>query len=113
MGCDGRVTPTQIALVEDSLRQLDLAGLAADFYARAFAADPAVAGMFTSDPDIQRARFAAELDEIVRSIHDVDDFEPRVRSLGARHRGFGVRAAHYRLMGAALVEALAAALPAS
>jgi nitric oxide dioxygenase len=104
------VTPSQIALVESSLDRLDLDEVAASFYERAFAADPALAGMFTADPAVQRARFAAELAEIVRSIHSIDSFQPAARALGVRHRGYGVRAAHYRLMGAALLGALAEAM---
>jgi nitric oxide dioxygenase len=102
------VTPSQIALVEASLDQLDLDRLAAVFYERAFTTDPTLADMFTADPVVQRARFARELAEIVRSIRSIDTFGPAARSLGVRHRGYGVRAAHYRLMGGALLAALAA-----
>ena len=104
------MTPGQIAAVEESLVSVDLDQLTADFYRRAFAEDPALSEMFTSDPAVQRARFAAELDEIVHSMRSMDEFEPEVRALGARHRTYGVRAAHYRLMGRALLGALAAAL---
>ena len=80
--------------------------MAADFYRRAFEADPSLAAMFTTDPAVQRARFAAELAEIVRSIRTLDQFEPAVRALGVRHRCYGVRVGHYRIMGAALLDAL-------
>jgi hemoglobin-like flavoprotein len=59
---------------------------------------------------VQRARFARELSEVVRTIRSLDVFEPAVRALGVRHRSYGVRVGHYRIMGAALLEALAAAL---
>ena len=104
------MTPAQITIVEETLGALDLEALTVDFYRRAFERTPALASMFTSDPAIQRARFAAELDEIVRSIRSLDTFAAEVRSLGQRHRDYGVRAAHYRLMGDALLAALAAAL---
>ena len=106
------MTPDQIALVEDTVTSLDLDALAADFYRRAFAADPALSAMFTTDPAVQRARFGAELAEIVRSIRSLDSFSTAAAALGARHAGYGVRPAHYRLMGAVLLEALAAALDA-
>ena len=48
--CDERMTPRQIALVEQTLATVDLDALAADFYRRAFAGDPSLAAMFTSDP---------------------------------------------------------------
>jgi len=102
------VTPSQIALVEASLDQLDLDALAATFYERAFAAEPTLAEMFRSDPAGQRTRFATELREIIRSIRSIDAFGPAVRALGARHRGYGVHAVHYRIMGGALLGALAA-----
>jgi hemoglobin-like flavoprotein len=104
------MTPEQIVLVEKSLASLDLDALTADFYRRAFDATPALSAMFTSDPRVQRERFAAELNEIVRSIRSLDSFASRVRALGARHHRYGVGAAHYRLMGDALVASLAAAL---
>jgi hemoglobin-like flavoprotein len=104
------MTPGQIALVEETLAAVDIDELADDFYRRAFAADPTVSSMFTADPALQRARFGAELSEIVRSIRSLDVFDARVRTLGARHHSYGVRSAHYRLMGEALLAALAAAL---
>ena len=104
------MTPDQIALVEQTVATVDLDALAADFYRHAFAADPALSAMFTTDAAVQRARFAAELNEIVLSIRSLDAFVARTRELGARHRGYGVRAGHYRLMGASLLAALAGQL---
>jgi nitric oxide dioxygenase len=104
------MTPEQIQLVEDTADALDVAVLAADFYNRAFAREPALSEMFTVDPAVQQARFAAELEEIVSSIRHLDRFGAAVRALGARHRGYGVRVVHYRLMGEVLLEALGAAL---
>jgi hemoglobin-like flavoprotein len=104
------MTPAQITLVEETLAAIDVDALARDFYREAFRRDPALTAMFTSDPDVQRARFAAELAEVVRSIRSLATFAASVRSLGARHRDYGVRAAHYRLMGEALLTALAATM---
>jgi hemoglobin-like flavoprotein len=104
------MTPGQITLVEETLATIDLDAVAADFYRRATEAKPSVAEMFTTDPAVQRSRFARELSEIVRTIRTLDQFEPAVRALGVRHRSYGVRVGHYRIMGAALLDALAAAL---
>jgi nitric oxide dioxygenase len=104
------MTPEQIAIVETTAASLVLDDLAADFYRRAFDGDPALADMFTTDPVVQRARFAAELVVIVTSIRRHDAFLVATEALGRRHRGYGVRAAHFRLMGDALIAALEAAL---
>lgn len=103
------MTPGQITIVEQTLAAIDLDAVAADFYRRATEADPSLAAMFTTDPAVQRARFARELSEVVRTIRTLDLFEPAVRTLGARHRSYGVRVGHYRVMGVALLEALGAA----
>ena len=104
------MTPRQIEIVEASLDHVDLRELAADFYRRALTSEPELARMFTTDWEVQQVRFATELDAIVRLIRSYDEFVAVGRALGARHRGYGVVAAHYRLMGEALVGALAGAL---
>jgi hemoglobin-like flavoprotein len=106
------MTPEQIALVERTLETVrpDMDALAGDFYRRLFLADPTLAGLFRTDPALQRAKFAAELEEIMVSIRRHEEFLARARALGARHTGYGVRASHYRTVGVALLAALGAAL---
>ncbi|HKA03249.1 MAG TPA: globin domain-containing protein [Acidimicrobiales bacterium] len=104
------MTPRQIEMVEGTLDAVSLPALSADFYRRAFDTDPELARMFTADRRVQEARFATELAAIVRSIRCHDEFVAAGRALGARHRGYGVMAAHYRVMGDALLASLAAAL---
>src|SRR3954453_21103093 len=85
-GAMGPMTPSQVAMVSSTVQDVDLDALVADFYRRAFAADPEVAAMFTSDPEIQRQRFALELQTIVGSIADLDEFCSSAAALGARHQ---------------------------
>src|SRR4051812_42189204 len=101
------MTPSEVAMVESTVRTVDLDALVVDFYRRAFDADPEVAAMFTSDQEVQRQRFALELETIVGLIRDLDAFCATTADLGARHRTYGVRAAHYRTMGDALLASLA------
>ena len=107
---NGLMTPRQIEIVEATVDGLDLAQLAGDFYARALAAEPELARMFTTDWEVQQVRFATELDAIVRLIRSHEEFVAAGRALGGRHRSYGVVAAHYRLMGEALMGAVGAAL---
>ena len=104
------MTPEQIELVESTFGSLDMEAVAADFYFRAFNADSQLSAMFTTDPATQRTRFAKELGVIVKSMRNFDDFRTETGDLGRRHRGYGVRAGHYRVMGDALLAALEAAL---
>ncbi|WP_405097929.1 globin domain-containing protein [Micromonospora sp. NBC_01412] len=106
------MTPEEIALVRAGAEALrpNLSAVAQDFYRRLFAADPELRTMFTSDPVLQREKFADELEAIVSSIERFDDFIDRTRLLGARHAGYGVRFRHYGEVREALFGAFAAAL---
>lgn len=106
------MTPEQIELVEDTLRAVRsrLDEVTVEFYERLFAADPAVAELFTSDPAEQRAKLRDSLEEIVLSIRRHDEFLVRAGGLGARHVEYGVRAGHYGVAGAALLAAMGVAL---
>jgi nitric oxide dioxygenase len=106
------MTPEQIELVQKTLstaRPL-LDRIAADFYRRMMAADEHVGRLFITDPEVQQAKFAAELEVLVGSIRDHDALMTRTAVLGVTHRDYGVRAADYRVAGAALLDALADSL---
>jgi hemoglobin-like flavoprotein len=106
------VTPEQITLVQASFARLgpDLPVLATRFYVELFGRNPALSALFTTDLAVQEVRFAEKLAEIVRSMPRLDELLGHTRALGARHAGYGVRAADYRTVGDALLAALAAVL---
>jgi methyl-accepting chemotaxis protein len=58
----------------------------------------------------QQVRFALKLTEIVQALPVLDELLVTTRALGARHVAYGVRAADYQTLGAALLDALAAVL---
>jgi hemoglobin-like flavoprotein len=93
------MTPEQISLVQSSFERLgpQLPVMATRFYQELFRRDPALRALFTTDLAEQEVKFASKLAEIVHA-------------LGAMHVGYGVRAADYQTVGAALIAALAAVL---
>ena len=106
------MTPEQITLVQTSYQSLGprLPDMAARFYQELFRRDPALRSLFTIDLAEQQVRFARKLTELVESIPRLDELLAHTRALGARHVGYGVRAADYQTVGAALCDALAAVL---
>ena len=106
------MTPEQITLVQASFARLgpDLPTLATQFYQELFGRNPALSTLFTTDLAVQEVRFAEKLAEIVRSMPRLGELLGHTRALGARHAGYGVRAADYRTVGDALLAALAAVL---
>jgi hemoglobin-like flavoprotein len=106
------LTPDQISLLQSSFQRLDphLPAMAVRFYDELFERDPTLRPLFTTDMAEQRVRFTEKLTEIVGAISDLDALLAHTRALGARHAGYGVRAAHYQTVGAALLHALAGVL---
>jgi hemoglobin-like flavoprotein len=106
------MTPEQITLVQSSFDRLgpELPAMAVRFYQELFQRDPALRPLFTTDMAEQRVRFTEKLTEIVRAMPRLDELLVHTRALGARHVGYGVRAADYRTVGDSLLAALAAVL---
>jgi hemoglobin-like flavoprotein len=106
------MTPEQISLVQSSVERLgpQLPAMATRFYQELFRRDPALRSLFATDMTEQKARFAVKLTEIVHSIPRLEELLGHTRALGARHAGYGVRAADYQTVGNALLDALAAVL---
>ena len=106
------MTPEQITLVQSSFERLgpDLPAMTALFYQELFERDPSLRPLFTTDMREQRVRFAQKLTEIVQTMPRLDELLTHTRALGARHVGYGVRAADYQTIGDALIAALAAVL---
>jgi hemoglobin-like flavoprotein len=103
------MTPEQITLVQSSFERLgpDLPAVTARFYQQVFQRDPALRPLFPSDLTELRVKFAQKLTEIVRAMPRLGELLTHTRALGARHVGYGVRAADYRTVGDSLIAALA------
>ena len=106
------MTPEQITLVQTSYQRVGprLPDVAARFYIELFRRDPALRPLFTTDLAEQQVRFARKLTELVQAIPSLDELLAHTQALGARHVAYGVRAADYPTVGAALLDALAAVL---
>ncbi len=106
------MTPEQITLVQSSFERLgpDLPAMTALFYQELFQRDPSLRRLFTTDMGEQRVKFAQKLTEIVRTIPRLGELLSHTRALGARHVGYGVRAADYQTVGDSLIAALGGVL---
>ena len=106
------MTPEQITLVQSSFERLgpELPAMATRFYQELFARDPALRPLFTTPLAEQEVKFAQKLTEIVHAMPRLNELLAHTRALGARHAGYGVRAADYDTLGHALLAALAAVL---
>jgi hemoglobin-like flavoprotein len=78
------------------------------FYARLFAEAPAVRPLFAAtDMARQKQMLLAALVLVRNALRDLDSVLPALRQLGARHVAYGAQAAHYPVVGSALIWAMA------
>ena len=104
------MTPEEIARVEGIIDEATSSDeFATRFYTDLFVLAPETKAMFP-DLDAQREKLRDELASLGHLIRNHDQLEIEATALGARHRGYGVRAAHYRLARSAMETALAETL---
>jgi nitric oxide dioxygenase len=78
------------------------------FYARLFAAAPAVKPLFAgTDLRRQKAMLLGALVLVRKSLRDLGAIVPKLRELGARHVAYGARPEHYPIVGQALICSMA------
>jgi hemoglobin-like flavoprotein len=99
------MTPDQVKLVQESFAKVaPIADKAADlFYDRLFVIAPETRALFPEDLTSQKKKLMAMLTTAVTNLHQAERIMPAVEELGRRHAGYGVAAAHYRPVGAALL----------
>lgn len=106
------MTPEQISLVQSSFERLTprLPDLTTRFYEELFGRGPELRRLFPADLAKQKILFGQKLAEIVRAMPRLSDLMGHTHVLGARHAGYGARAADYQTVGSALLAALATTL---
>jgi len=99
------MTPQQVELVQTSFKKVvPIASTAADlFYNRLFEIAPETRALFPQDLTEQKGKLMSMLGTAVTNLHKLETILPAVKDLGARHKGYGVTAAHYAPAGAALL----------
>jgi hemoglobin-like flavoprotein len=101
---------TQGELLETSFQAIVLRGEAfvTAFYERLFTRFPETRALFaTTDMLEQRKKLQSSLVLIIEHLQHPDVLADRLRELGQRHVGHGVRPEHYRMVGAVLLETFA------
>ncbi len=106
------LSSTQITLVRRSFALVEpISGQAAAlFYGHLFDADPGLRHLFRGDMQAQGHKLMQMIGAAVALLDQPERLLPVLRQLGTRHGGYGVQAAHYETVGAALIKTLAQGL---
>lgn len=99
------MTPEDVKLVQDSFAKVaPISDKAAElFYGRLFEIAPQVRAMFPDDMTEQRKKLMMTLGIVVNGLHNLDAILPAASALAKRHVGYGAQAAHYPVVGEALL----------
>lgn len=99
------MTPLQIKAVQDSFALVvpDRDLVAQLFYTRLFEIDPSLRPLFKTDLAEQGCKLMNMLKLVVHSLDNIGGLIPFIANLGDRHRGYGVRDAHYETVRDAMI----------
>jgi hemoglobin-like flavoprotein len=109
------MTPRQIALVKQTWQVVESQAdsVSEFFYARLFELDPTARALFKKDMRAQGRMLTSVITLAVSQLERLDKIVPLVRGLGRKHATYGVQERHYAIVGAALLDTLAAKLKAA
>ena len=99
------MTPEDVKLVQESFAKVaPISAKAAElFYGRLFEIAPQVRAMFPDDMTEQRKKLMATLAIVVNGLNNLDAILPAASALAKRHVSYGAQAAHYPVVGEALL----------
>lgn len=100
------MTEAEIRLVKQSwrtLRAIDPTIVGDLFYSKLFIANPSLRNMFPKKMDDQYRKLMDMLSIIIARLDHIDELNEDIAAMARRHVHYGVRPAHYKLVGKALL----------
>ena len=100
------MTEEQIILIKKTwklLRSIDPGLVGGTFYSKLFTDHPPLRRMFPANMEQQYQKLMDMLSTIVARLEKLDDLTGEIAAMASRHAGYGVRPAHYKMVGAALL----------
>jgi len=100
------LTAQQIQLIRRSwrsLRGINPALLADIFYSKLFTDNPRLRKLFPEDMGQQYSKLMDMLNSIVMGLDNLETLDREIETMAQRHTAYGVKPAHYTLVGNALL----------
>lgn len=85
------------------IRQVDPVLVGDLFYSKLFADTPSLRHMFPKKMDEQYRKLIDMLNIVVARLERLDELNEEITEMANRHVGYGVRPAHYKMVGTALL----------
>ncbi|GAQ82196.1 non-symbiotic hemoglobin [Klebsormidium nitens] len=107
---NGVLTQEKVGLIQSSYAKIDekigALGFGKEFYTVLFEMAPAAQALFKSGREAQSKMFAGMLTTLVKNIDNADKVVPVLQALATRHVRYGVKEAHFPIVGAGLLATL-------
>lgn len=100
------MTPAEINTIKTTwkiFRGINPAVVGDVFYSKLFADNRSLRKMFPASMDAQYRKLVDMLNSIVLHLDDMDSLADEIKAMAIRHAGYGVRPAHYKVVGDALL----------
>lgn len=100
------MTAKQIALIKKSWRTfngINPTTIGDAFYTKLFSDNPSLRKLFAKDMESQFKKLIDMLHAIVIRLDHLEEVTDDIKAMAVRHVGYGVRPAHYKLVGNALL----------
>lgn len=100
------MTPRQISLVKSTwklFRNMDPVVVGDAFYSKLFSTHPSLRKMFPSEMSQQYQKLMDMLTTIVSRLDRLEELSKDIADMAVRHEGYGVKVAHYSIVGEALL----------
>lgn len=112
MNLSRQMTPETARLVRQSWAEIVpmRKQVCVDFYQRLFERFPELRPLFKGDMERQTGLFVTMINTVVSALENPDPVLPLIKTVGARHAGYGVSDADYDKFADALLDAFAEAL---
>ena len=103
------LTDEDVAMVRDGalLALQSPMAVAESFYRRLFQARPGLRALFPPDIRPQQHKLVQTIGVLLEALDRIEDLERSLNRLGAAHRIYGAKAAHYPIVSQALLDTLA------
>ena len=103
------LTKKEIAFIRKSwhlLEKFDPVEIGDIFYSKLFFENPELRKLFSQDMEGQHKKLVDMLDTIVARLENLDELKGDVVAMAKRHVDYGVKPAHYNMVGKALLYTL-------
>ncbi len=100
------MTPAEIHIIKTTwkiFRSISPAVVGDVFYSKLFTENRSLRKMFPVQMEAQYRKLVDMLNSIVLHLDDMDSVAPEIKAMAVRHTAYGVRPAHYKIVGDALL----------